>query len=227
MLSISTRFEMSFIRSKAIAAIAATTPPIDPVDQVILAETHNVPEWLPVAYTALCSRDKPLTVGEGERLGARTTVKIAEARERLRDEKLRELGAKIEGGDVRCTVMDVFWPRKPAQKLGASDDPLLRLFHQLATQEPAFQSASPVFESDGIAPPPRPQCPRSPKQQPGSSDEISLILSQPINSRKIRIKKCHRCKRIRCQCSQDSEQHTYDVVGLKTKLRERILIQDE
>ena len=182
---------------------------------------HNVPEWLPVAYTVLCSRDKPLTVREGERLGAKTTVKIAEARERLRDEKLRELGAEIEGGDVRCTVMDVFWPREPAQKLGAIEDPLLRFFHQPATQGPAFQFASPVFESDGIAPPPHPQCPRSPKQ-PGSSDEMSLTLSQPINSRKIRIKKCPRCKRIRCQCSQeDSEQQvsdTYDGVGLKTKL---------
>lgn len=110
---------MSFVRSKAIAAISAST--INPVDQAVFAEMYNVPEWLPVAYTALCSREKPLTVWEGERLGARTVVKIAEARERLRDEKLREFGAGIEGGNVEGTVTDVFWPREPAQKVNASD----------------------------------------------------------------------------------------------------------
>lgn len=86
---------MTFVRSKAIAAITSSTTDIDPVDQAVLAVTHNVPEWLPVAYTALCSREKPLTVCEGERLGAGTAVKIAEVRERLRDEKLREIGAGV------------------------------------------------------------------------------------------------------------------------------------
>ena len=107
---------MSFIRSEAISAITNSHQPIDPVDQIVLAVTHDVPDWLPVAYTALCCREKSITDEEGVRLGARTALRIAEARERLRDIKLKRLGVKVDFDveDVESTVNSIFWPEEAA-----------------------------------------------------------------------------------------------------------------
>ena len=115
-LSISTRFSMSSIRSEAISAISNSRQPIDPVEQIVLAVTHNVPSWLPVAYTALCCRERSITSEEGERLGTKTALRIAEARERLRDLKLKRLGAEVDFdvADVESAVDSVFWPEEPA-----------------------------------------------------------------------------------------------------------------
>jgi hypothetical protein len=75
---------MKRIRSRAITEISTFRPRIDPVDQVVLAVKHNIPEWLPLAYAALCQRDDPLEVEEAKRLGIETTVLLAKARERVR-----------------------------------------------------------------------------------------------------------------------------------------------
>lgn len=88
---------MAFIRSQAISAINESTDPIDPVDQVVLAITHKVPEWLPVAYASLCSRKKPLTGDEAERLGARTVALIAE----MREKRLMEARVVSDLGDAK------------------------------------------------------------------------------------------------------------------------------
>jgi hypothetical protein len=50
----------------------------------VLAVKHDIPEWLPLAYAALCQRDDPLEVEEAKRLGIETTVLLAKARERVR-----------------------------------------------------------------------------------------------------------------------------------------------
>ena len=84
LLSISTRFEMNRIRTRAIAEIISFRPNIDPVDQVVLAVQHNIPEWLPLGYAALCQREDPLELEEAERLGMKTTVLLAKARESVR-----------------------------------------------------------------------------------------------------------------------------------------------
>lgn len=84
LLSIATRFEMKRIRTRAIAEIIGFRPRMDPVDQIVLALKHDVPEWIPLGYAALCQRDDPLEVEEAERLGIRTTALLAKARERVR-----------------------------------------------------------------------------------------------------------------------------------------------
>ena len=58
---------------------------IDPVEQVVLARSYDVErDWLLKAYTALGKREEPLAEDEGVRLGLRTVIKIAEAREKIR-----------------------------------------------------------------------------------------------------------------------------------------------
>ena len=123
-LSISTRFRMSFIRSEAISAITNSHQPIDPIDQIVLAVTHDVPDWLPVAYTALCYREKFIADEERVRLGVKTALRIAEAREKLRDMKLKRLGVKVDFdvGDVKSTVNSIFWPEEAAALTPEDED---------------------------------------------------------------------------------------------------------
>lgn len=84
LLSISTHFEMNRIRSRAIAEVVNFQPRIDPVDQVVLAVKHAIPEWLPLGYAAICQREDAIEVGEAMKLGLETTVLLAKAREAVR-----------------------------------------------------------------------------------------------------------------------------------------------
>jgi len=88
-LSISTRFEMANVRSRAIAEVDKFRSTIDPIDQVLLAVTHDVPAWLPDAYVALCLRETPITLQEMKRLGDETTILVGEAREAILRAKLK------------------------------------------------------------------------------------------------------------------------------------------
>ena len=88
LLSISTRYAFDRIRSRAIAALAPGPTPystqlVDPVDIVVLAVKHDVPQWLETAYVSLCMREHSLEEEEGEKLGVVTSIKLAKARERF------------------------------------------------------------------------------------------------------------------------------------------------
>ena len=85
LLSIATRFEMVHVRSRAITEIDVFNPRIDPVDQVVLAVRHDVPEWLPQAYTAICQRADPIEIEDARKLGLETTVLLAKSRETVRN----------------------------------------------------------------------------------------------------------------------------------------------
>jgi hypothetical protein len=85
LLSIATRFEMVHVRSRAITEIDIFNPWIDPVDQVVLAVRHNVPKWLPQAYTAICQRADPIEIEDARKLGLETTVLLAKSRETVRN----------------------------------------------------------------------------------------------------------------------------------------------
>jgi hypothetical protein len=70
------------IRNRAIKELTAMN--IDPVDRVVLAVKHNIPDWLRPAYVDLCVRSEPLREDEARKLELGTTVKLACAREKLR-----------------------------------------------------------------------------------------------------------------------------------------------
>lgn len=114
LLSISTRFEMARVRSRAIKEINDFRPPIDPVDQVILAVKHNVPDWLPTAYAALSRRKEPIRHDEGERLGMKTTTSLAEARESIREKHRLKTSTELDDSIVRKVVESVFYPTTSA-----------------------------------------------------------------------------------------------------------------
>ncbi len=84
LLSISSRFVFSKIREIVIDQIDKLDHDhtlIDPVQKVELSIKFDVPNWLVPAYTAICVREEPLTVGEAERMGIETAIKLASARE--------------------------------------------------------------------------------------------------------------------------------------------------
>lgn len=87
LLSISTRLEFEAIRKRAIQEINdADKNILSPIDKIVLAAQHNVPEWLAPAYGDLCRRDEPLEEAEAVKIGYRKTVLLARAREALRDD---------------------------------------------------------------------------------------------------------------------------------------------
>jgi hypothetical protein len=85
-LSVSSRYDMDKIRQRAIQEIISYRyPRIDPIEKIVLAEKHNIPDWLAPAYASLCQRANPLEEWEAERLGVGVTVKLARAREAVRE----------------------------------------------------------------------------------------------------------------------------------------------
>ncbi|KAJ7448245.1 hypothetical protein B0H11DRAFT_1629075, partial [Mycena galericulata] len=92
LLAISTRFDFERVRQRAISAIDhcrwpqkswPQTTTIDPVDQILLAEKHNIPHWFRIAYESLCARGHPLEEWEAEKIGYRRTVLLARTREAI------------------------------------------------------------------------------------------------------------------------------------------------
>ncbi|KAJ7111392.1 hypothetical protein C8R44DRAFT_594475, partial [Mycena epipterygia] len=91
LLAISTRFDFQRIREDAINAIEHSRweqprqwrrrITVDPIEQIVLAERHDIPHWLPVAYALICERSKPLDEWEAEKIGYRKTALLARARE--------------------------------------------------------------------------------------------------------------------------------------------------
>jgi len=83
LLSFSTRFICDKIRARSIRELEAIQSRVDPIERIVLAVQHNIPQWLSGAYQELCQRHDPLSVEEGERLGLPTVIKLMKAREIL------------------------------------------------------------------------------------------------------------------------------------------------
>lgn len=83
LLSFSTRFICDKIRARSIRELESIQSRVDPVERVVLAVRHNVPQWLSGAYQELCQRQDSPSLAEGERLGLPTVIKLMRAREIL------------------------------------------------------------------------------------------------------------------------------------------------
>ena len=119
-LSISTRYEMTRVRDRAIKEIINFAPRIDSVDLVDLAINHQVEHWLPIAYSRLCQRRETITVQEGERLGVETVCLLYMARQKVRESATLQNGDPAEPFDrelVHRTVYRVFWPEREVPEL--------------------------------------------------------------------------------------------------------------
>jgi hypothetical protein len=103
LLAVATRLGFELVRAHAILAIDENPTPLDPIEKLVLATEHKIPQWLAPAYVALCQRSNPLEFFEAERIGLAKTVKIARAREAFRDADARSRPAS-----------PVYWCRAPA-----------------------------------------------------------------------------------------------------------------
>jgi len=84
-LSIASRFDMDRVRQRAIRQIISHRPRIDPINKIVLAEKHDISHWLAPAYASICQRTNPLEEWEAEKLGLNIAIKLARAREALRE----------------------------------------------------------------------------------------------------------------------------------------------
>ena len=90
LLSFSTRFICDKIRARSIREIESIQSRVDPIERIVLAVRHSVPQWLKGAYQELCQRQESLSEEEGEKLGLPTVIKLMRAREML-----------LSGSDIR------------------------------------------------------------------------------------------------------------------------------
>lgn len=82
---------------------------LETFDKLDLANTYDVPHWAESAYHAICSRPTSLTLEEAMRVGIKTAVLVAEARERLLRNQMG-FRAMLRDQDVAATVRDLFFP---------------------------------------------------------------------------------------------------------------------
>lgn len=123
LLSISTRYGFDRIRDRAITALAPGPTPysshvLNPVDMVVLALKHDIPQWLETAYVLLCMREQSLEEEEGEKLGVVTTIRLARARERFWKEQAAQSEGRLEedvrlGASAQRRVSVLFGPPCP------------------------------------------------------------------------------------------------------------------
>lgn len=97
--------EWSFVEVKNLAVRELEKLEIDPIEKVYIYHRFNISRgYLVVSYASIVTRQGPLTLTEGRKLGLDTSLKIAEARERLRSQVSERNG-------VRSPMPDDFDPK--------------------------------------------------------------------------------------------------------------------
>jgi hypothetical protein len=84
-LHLSTRWDFTSLRKLALKSIRPPTSH----DQLVLARTYSVGEWVLPALTALCSRSLPLSLHEARQMNMEDVILVATVREEIRDGTLR------------------------------------------------------------------------------------------------------------------------------------------
>ena len=84
-LHLSTRWGFASLRKLAIKSIRPPTSH----DQLVLARTYSVEQWVLPALTALCSRALPLSLDEARQMDIEDVILVAAVREEIRGDELR------------------------------------------------------------------------------------------------------------------------------------------
>ncbi|KAF7979223.1 hypothetical protein HWV62_43178 [Athelia sp. TMB] len=100
------------IRLLAIDCLATAAP----VDKIVLGRRYRIAAWLPGAYNAVCTREAPLTVEEGIRLGVEDVVRIAAARQAYGCGKPR-----FEKRHLAHDIWEIFGLERPAEEENDTD----------------------------------------------------------------------------------------------------------
>ncbi|KAI0314636.1 hypothetical protein OF83DRAFT_1174588 [Amylostereum chailletii] len=106
--------QWQFKEAKALAVRELEKLTIDPIEKVYLYQTYHVlPELLIPSYVHLTTRDDPLSLDEGERLGLKTALRIARAREFSRGQEspgglLSPSPVRVSGPNLHSLLADLF-----------------------------------------------------------------------------------------------------------------------
>lgn len=77
----------SFCNIKELAIRELEKLPIEPIEKIVAYHEYKINKTLLLpAYITMCKRDKPLTLAEGTSLGMETVLRLADARERARQQ---------------------------------------------------------------------------------------------------------------------------------------------
>ena len=91
-LHLSTRWGFASLRKLALKSIRPPTSH----DQLVLARTYSVKEWVLPALTALCSKSLPLSLDEARQMDIEDVILVATVREEIRGGALRVDAADIQ-----------------------------------------------------------------------------------------------------------------------------------
>jgi len=80
-LDLAAKWKFESIRTFATTQLASLASPID---KIVLGRRHNILNWLPDAYQAVCERPDALTLEEAKLLGMEDVVKISSLRQDIR-----------------------------------------------------------------------------------------------------------------------------------------------
>jgi len=90
-LHLSTRWDFASIRKLALSSIEPPTPH----DQLLLARTYAVDDWVVPALSALCERTTPVTLSEARQMSIEDVVLVSTVREDIRGCTLQVDAAEI------------------------------------------------------------------------------------------------------------------------------------
>ena len=121
-LHLSTRWGFDSLRKLALKSIMPPTPH----DQLVLARTYSVDQWVLPALTALCERTLPLSLDEAREMRMEDVILVAMVREEIRGGALRVDAADIpryievaQAGKLNPPVgPDVYWDGPESRSIG-------------------------------------------------------------------------------------------------------------
>ncbi|KAF7965118.1 hypothetical protein HWV62_45563 [Athelia sp. TMB] len=179
---------MSRVRSQSVAEIFKLWNEIGPVEQVMMAVKHHVPEWLPLGYAAICKRPEPIEVEEALKLGLETTVKLAKAREGIRgaigrSSELRSTSSHLFDEDLVAMIIDdIFWPTPISPTSDLTDVKVIGEFSVTRPNAEEMESAQPTSSPHilPIEPFTEVSPPRSPQTLLPDSSSESQDFKYPI-----------------------------------------------
>jgi hypothetical protein len=102
-LSLASRWEFTSLCELAMQHLFAIT---SAVERIALGRRYDIPGWLVPAYTEVCERKDPLTLGEGRLLGLDDAILIGQVRHMIRYSS----NLNRHHDSIVALVRDVFLP---------------------------------------------------------------------------------------------------------------------
>jgi hypothetical protein len=149
-LHLSTRWGFASLRNLALKSIKPPTSH----DQLVLARTYSVDQWVLPALTALCSRSLPLSLDEARQMNMEDVILVATVREEIRDGALRVDVADIprcveaaQAGKLKRPVGDKIYRGKQQRETAAQGSHLTKassFYSKVETEDAKTMVASPL-----------------------------------------------------------------------------------